>query len=147
MKTKIIVDAYSVLKAAKLSKMDDKDKYKVIKAMREMRPVSEKFEADLKEGNEKLKDERYEEMNEKAVKHNEAVRDGKTEETLSSKELRQLDIYFSAYKKEVDVLEKSLEDEDFPVKFEKLSEEAIYKLWESNDFTCEQMMILEDALG
>lgn len=146
MKTKEIAVAYALLKGAKLSKMEDEDKFKVIKAMRVLRPIAEKYETDEKEASDKLKDERFEEMSEKANKHNEALQAKQPEKLLPAGELVELNKYFEGFQKKLSECLKSLQEEDVPVEFDKLTEEAFKKLIASNDFTVEQMLDLEILL-
>ena len=51
---------------SKLTKMEDADKFKVIKALRAIKPISEGYEDLSKLTHEKLKDDKMEEMQKKA---------------------------------------------------------------------------------
>ena len=75
MKVGEITKSYIILKEAKLTKMEDVDKFKVIRAMREMRPVVEKYSNDEKEAIEKLEDEEYKSALDKAERHNNALKE------------------------------------------------------------------------
>lgn len=146
MKTKEIAVAYTLLKGAKLSKMEDEDKFKVIKAMRVMRPIAEKFDKDEKEAADKLKDEKHGEMSEKANQHNEALLSKQVDKLLPASELVTLNMYFNDYQKKLNECLKPLQEEEVPAEFDKLTEEAFKKLLASNDFTVEQMLDLEILL-
>ncbi|MCD8093958.1 MAG: hypothetical protein LUF01_14485 [Bacteroides sp.] len=146
MKTKEIAVAYTLLKGAKLSKMEDEDKFKVIKAMRVMRPIAEKFDKDEKEAADKLKDEKHDEMSEKANQHNEALLSKQVDKLLPASELVTLNMYFNDYQKKLNECLKPLQEEEVPAEFDKLTEEAFKKLLASNDFTVEQMLDLEILL-
>lgn len=146
MKTLQVVKAYQLLKNAKLTKVDYSDKFKAIKALIAMRPIVEKYEADKKEGIEKLKDEKFEEMQQKASKHNEAIQNKTKEWLLSLDELKELNEYFENYQKAVNDFINPLDDAEAKPEFEKLSETVFGKLVDSNDFTCEEIMSLYDAI-
>ena len=77
MKTIEAVKAYKILKRAKLTKMDEADKLTVIKAMRALRPVAETYDKDTEEGRRALQDDRFDDMQQKAQKHNEAIQEKK----------------------------------------------------------------------
>lgn len=146
MKTKEIAQSYLILKGAKLTKMDDEDKFKIIKAMREMRPIVDKYTTDEKEAIEKLEDEEYKEMLEKADKHNNALKGDEKSDILPPPELKKLQDYFTKTEELKNNCLRELQEEDHDLKFDKLSEEAFGKLIASNDFTVEQMLILEEVL-
>lgn len=146
MKVKQAVEAYKILKGAKLTKVEYNDKFKVVKAMISLRPVAEKYEKDEKDGLDALKGENFEAMQEKATKHNEATQSGKKEDMLSYDELRELNKFFADYQKEAGEFIKSIQDKDVEVSFDKVSEEAFGKLVDSNDFTGEDIMKLYEAI-
>lgn len=142
MKTKQVVEVYNVLGSAKLTKMDDKDKFAVIKAMRQMKPVATGYEDFVKDAQEKLKDERFEEMRVKAQKWQEEG--GKT--TLTMDERIELNAYFGVYNNRVDECVKEEQEKEAELGYERLSEEAFGKLISSNDFDVSTILMLEDAL-
>ena len=59
MKVVEISNACELIKKSKLTKMDDKDKFLVIKAIRALKPVSTEYQDFIKDAQEKLKDEEY----------------------------------------------------------------------------------------
>ena len=61
MKTSKIVSVYKTMNDSKLTKMEDADKFKVIKALRAIKPISEGYEEFVKLTHEKLKDDKKEE--------------------------------------------------------------------------------------
>jgi len=146
MKTIIIAKAYTELKNAKLSKMEDADKFKVIEAMREMRPVSEKYEADEKETLEKLKDEKYDEMTKRAQKHNLAVDQKKTDGLMTPKEMDEAGAYFKEWEKQTSSFLNGIQEKEVKMKFNKLTKEAFSKLIDSNDMKLETIMLLDEVL-
>ncbi len=146
MKTIEAVKAYRILKSAKLTKMDDADKLKTIKAMRVLRPVSEEYDKDVEEGRKALQDDKFEEMQQKAQKHNEAVQEKKQEGLLGYSELKELNEYFTSYDKSVRKMLQELDDKELTLTIGRLSEEAFGKLAASNDFTGEELETLFNVI-
>lgn len=147
MKTIEAVKAYKTLKQAKLTKMDEADKLTVIKAMRILRPVSEEYDKDVEEGRKALQDDKLEEMQQKAQKHNEAIQEKKQDGLLSYSDLKELNDYFTAYDKSVRRMQQELDDKELTLTIGRLSEEAFGRLAASNDLTCEELEILFNVLA
>lgn len=146
MKTIEAVKAYRILKSAKLTKMDDADKLKTIKAMRVLRPVSEEYDKDVEEGRKALQDDKFEEMQQKAQKHNEAVQEKRQEGLLGYSELKELNEYFTSYDKSVRKMLQELDDKELTLTIGRLSEEAFGKMAASNDFTGEELETLYNVI-
>ena len=143
MKTIDIAKAHFILKEAKLTKMEDTDKFKVIEAMRELRPITEKYEADEKEAVDKLKDDKFKSMEEKAGKYRQAEDKSKA---LSGTEISEMNAYYEKFYKTVDECLAPIRNKDVKLKFNKLTKESFGKLLESNDFTLDQIMQLDSVL-
>ena len=143
MKTIAIVRGYHVLKGAKLTKMEDADKFKVIEAMRELRPITEKYEADEKEAVEKLKDDKFKDMEAKADKYRQAGDKGKA---LTETELAEVNAYYETFNKTVGECLAPIKDKEVKLKFGKITKEAFGKFLESNDLKLEQIMQLDELL-
>ena len=121
MKTIAITNVYAILNEAKLTKMEDADKFKVIKALRVIKPIAKGYEDFVEDAKNKLKDEKYEDMSNKAQDWNKANQNKKRSSLTEA--------------------EKEVE-----VEFEKLSEDAFCKLVSSNDWTCSQILSLSDFI-
>lgn len=149
MKIKEIVAAYGILNDAKLGKMEDVDKFKVIKALRILKPVAKDFEDFRESAKQKLKDENFDDMEKKGQEW----RDNHQGVTLSEltpedlKELNPIEKYFTEYNKKVDECLKEEAEKEVKIKASaKLKEEAFGKLVASNDWTCGQIMALSDVI-
>ena len=140
MKTELAVRAYTLLKEAKLSKMETEDIKKVLKIMRILRPIAEKYEADLSEAETKLKGDEHDKMTELAKKWQ------ADEKAISEKEKKEVNAYFEKYQKSLGDYVKGLNDEAVDVKITKLGETIMSKLIVANDFKIKEMMILTDVL-
>lgn len=142
MKTELIVSVHRILIAAKLTKMEDADKFKVIKAMRALKPTAKEFEDFIKDVQEKLKPEDFEEMEAKAQKLN--SEGGKA--NAPGDEFVKLNAYFDEYRKNVEKCAKEAADKDNELIYEKLSEEAFARFLASNDFNVNEILNLQDVL-
>lgn len=147
MKTIEAVKAYKTLKQAKLTKMDEADKLTVIKAMRALRPVAETYDKDTEEGRRALQDDRFDDMQQKAQKHNEAIQEKKQDGLLSYSDLKELNDYFTAYDMSVRRMQQELDDKELTLTIGRLSEEAFGRLAASNDLTCEELETLFNVLA
>lgn len=142
MKTRQVVEVCKVLDDAKISKMEDKDKFLVIKAMRQLKPVSRSYEEFVKEAREKLKGDDFEELRKKAEQWQ-----AEGENTsLSIAERQRINAYFAGYTDSVNACVREEEEKDNEFAYERLSEEAFGKLIASNDFDIKTIMSLQEAL-
>ncbi len=142
MKTKQVVEVYNTLSSAKLSKMEDKDKFLVIKAMRQLKPISTAYEEFVKDAQEKLKGDDFEDIQKKAQKWQE---EGENT-SLSLEERREINTYLNGYNNKVVECLKEEVEKDNELNYEKISEDAFGKLVSSNDFDVKTIMNLQDAL-
>lgn len=142
MKTVIIVDAYRKINDAKLSKMDDKDKFVMIKVMRAMKPVATAFEDLVKDAREKLKDEDYEQMQ----KDYEELRQRGSDCGFSYDKIQSIIQYIGNYEAKVEECVKPDWEKENELTYDRLSEDAFGKFLASNDFDMKTIMVLQDVL-
>lgn len=140
--TREIIEAYTLLKNGKITKMDDADKFKLIKALRPMKKINEEFDSFRTDVMEKLKGDNHDEMIERAQKWQQEGE--KT--TLSEQERIEINSYFTEYNEKVtnclkEEIEKEHELDDI-----KLTDDAISKLIASNDWTLGQVESVMDML-
>ena len=134
MTTGKIVNLYEVLSGAKLTKMDDADKFLVIKALRVLKPIAESFDAYKRDASERLKPEDIDSIVEKAQKWNE----------LTEEERASINKSLIAYNNSVN---KCIADElaaEVEVEYQKLSESAFEKLMASNDWEASKALLVAD---
>ena len=149
MKTIEITNIFAVLNEAKLTKMEDADKFKVIKALRAIKPIAKGYEDFVEDAKNKLKGEDFDNMSEKAQAWNKDNQ-GKKVGELAQEEIDNLNVintYFAEYNKRVETCLKEEAEKEVELTFDKLSEEAFGKLVASNDWTCGQIMALSDAVA
>lgn len=142
MKTIELNNAYTLLNAAKLSKMENSDKFKVIRAIRAMKPIVTDFEDFQKDAQERLKGEGHDEMVEKAQQWQ---REGE-KTTLTIEERTAVNEYLNGYNKRIMECVKTEAEKEHELQVESLSEEAFGKLLESNDWNANQIMTIQDFL-
>lgn len=142
MKTSTIIEVYKALKEAKLTKMESKEKFQVIKIMRAVKPVAEEWDAFLSTVDEKLRGEGHEEM---VAKIQQWQKEGE-QTTLTEEERREVNAYIMRYNRERDELLHSELAKEVEVKFEPLTEEAFERFLDSNDMTVEVLGVLSEAI-
>lgn len=140
--TEKIVGAYSILADAKITKMEDADKYKVIKMLRSLRGVALAFEEFRQDAVTRLRGEEHEKMVELADQWR---REGE-KTTLTEDERRGVNMYFAEYNRKVEECLRDEADKENDLEFEVLTEEAFGKLVASNDWTVRQIMEVEEVL-
>ena len=146
MKVSDCVNALSILKEAKLTKMEDKEKLTVIKAVRALDKVVKEYEALVKEVKEKLKDERFKEMSRRGEDFNASHREGQTLTTKEQQEVKELNAYFGNYNRRLDEVLKADYEREVTVEYERLTEDAFGRLVASNDFTVQGIINIEAVL-
>ena len=149
MTTDQIASAYNLINPAKLSKMEDADKFKVIKGIRVLKPISESFEAFIKDARERLKDEDYPSMEERANQWNKKYKDAKLRSEIPAeeiKELEEINAYLKEYNDKVNECIQEEADKEHEITFEKLNEDAFVKFIASNDFDVKTIVELQDTL-
>lgn len=135
-KTETIVMAHNALKGAKLTKMEDGEKFSAIKAARVLKPAAESFTGLVEDAKEKLKPENWDELKEKAGRFN----------SLSGEEQAAVNAALTAYNRSVEECVKDELAKPCEVEISPLSEEAFGRLLSSNDFEMQTIMALQDAL-
>ena len=142
MKTIDIVKAYRIINDAKLTKMEDADKFKVIKATRQLKPVAASFDEFVKEAQERLKPEGWDDMQKKARQWQE---DG-DKSALTAEERREINRYFMDYNAKVEECVKEEAEKEPELTYERLSEEAFGQFIASNDYDVRTIIELENIL-
>lgn len=142
MKTSTIIEVYQLLNTAKLTKMESKEKFQVIKIMRAMKSVAEEWDSFVKTMDEKLKGDNHEEMLAKAQQWQ---KEGE-KTTLSLDERMAVNEYFSKFNKDRTEMITSEQSKEVNIIFDKLTEEAFERLVDSNDFNVGQIVALQEAI-
>ena len=163
MKTIDIVNAYNVLNAAKLAKMQDADKFTVIRAMRALKPIQADYEAAVRDAQERLKPEDFDALQKKAADWNATHKDKKLTDLwnathkdkkltdLTPEERATLDGINAAYRDYTDKVEQCVRDlaeTEKTLDYTRLSQDAFGKLLESNpEWKMQEILGVADVLG
>lgn len=150
MKVIDIVNAYNVLNAAKLAKMQDADKFTVIRAMRALKPIQTDYEAAVRDAQERLKPEDFDALQKKAADWNATHKDKKLTD-LTPEERATLDGINAAYRDYTEKVEQCVRDlaeTEKTLDYTRLSQDAFGKLLESNpEWKMQEILGVADVLG
>lgn len=128
-----IVTAFRLINKAKLSKMEDAEKFAFIKSVREMKKVNADFEDFLRLTQEKLRPDNFEEISSKMQSGTE----------LSASETAIVD----KYNRDVSECIKEELDKEIELTYERMSEDAFGRFVASNDFSVSEIIAIEDVIG
>lgn len=142
MTTNTVLSVYKLLNDSKLTKMEDKDKFIVIKAVRKLKPIAADFDDFQKDAQEKLKGENFEEMQKKAQQWQ---KDG-DKTTLAEDERREINKFFNEYYKKLKECLKEETERKHELEYEKLSEDAFGKFISSNDFKVDDIIKIQEVM-
>ena len=142
MKTNSIVSVFNLLNSAKINKVNDSGKIKIIKAVRQMKPIANGFDELLNDARERLKGEEHEEMSEKAGRWQ---MEGDTVD-LTDEEKIAINNYFIAYSNRIDECIKEEADREHELTFTKLTEEEFEGLISSNDWDVKTIMDIQEVI-
>lgn len=130
--TDSIVSVYRLINNAKISQMDTEEKFAFIKAVRQLKKVGANFDELLNDAQERLK-------NEDTAAILTKIQSG---EELSAEE----NAAFNKYNQDVTSCLQDELDKEINLDFEPLSEGAFGRFIASNDFSVNQILLIEDVL-
>lgn len=146
MKKKEAIELYKVLNGCKLTGMVSSSKMTVLNNLRSLRPISETYEADIKEAIEKFKPEGFDDLMKKVRGHNDSVNTG-GKPVMSGDELRDASSIIEEYNKEVNDFVEKILDEDAGIELNKLDNPDLEKLLDANDIEASQLEIIYSRLS
>lgn len=136
------VDCYNAFEKAKVNKLEESEKIKILKARKVMRPIHTDFEAFLKDVQEMMKPENWDELQAKAQKWQQEGE--KT--TLTKEEQNEINKSMEAYLKKVDSAVKDELAKEVEISIERLKENSDIKLLEENDWEIGKLDLIEILL-
>lgn len=158
MRTIDAVELFAILKDLKLSGLNTTDRLKIIKVLRVLREVVDKYNNDMELVKERLKPDGYDELIMKMLESNEAVAAGGNR-TVSDLELASFNrmhegfnrglnaIQMGVFNKDKDCFEGGMNDEPVEVTLETLTESAFDKLLDANkDVPAGALAVLFDKM-
>lgn len=133
MKLEKIIAAYKILGEAKVTKIEESEVLKIVKARKAMRPFAEEYDAFLKDCQEKFKPDNFEEIQGKAQRWNE----------LSDEEKKEVNTELISYQNKINsaVLDEIKKEIDLTV--DKLNEETLTKMLQENGWELKRLDELE----
>ena len=149
MKVIDIVTAYAALSGAKLSKLEDKEKFALIRAMKALKPIHNDYEDFVKDARERLKPDDFDARQQEAEQWNAAHKGQKMADLTPKEQQRLEDInrYFADYTQQVEECVKDEAQKDVSPDYARLAEGAFGRLLESNpDWTMDRIVLLSDVL-
>lgn len=158
MKTIEAVELFAVLKDLKLSGLNTTDRLKIIKNLRALREVADKYNNDMELVREQLKPDGYDNLVMKMLESNEAVAAGGSR-TVSDLEIASFNkqneqfnrdlkaVQIGIYNKDEKCFEGGMNNEPVDVKIETLTELAFDKLVDANkDVPAGTLAVLFDKM-
>ena len=158
MKTIEAVELFAILKDLKLSGLNTTDRLKIIKNLRVLREVADKYNNDMELAKERLKPDGYDNLVMKMLESNEAVAAGGNR-TVSDLEIASFNrmhegfnrdlkaIQAGSYNKGEERFEGGMNDEPVEVTLETLTESAFDKLLDTNkDVPAGALAVLYDKM-
>lgn len=151
-KTEKILQAYRMLNQAKYGKLDDKDKVKVWKIFRALKPVALQFESDANDAATRFKPEidgGFDETLRKAQVFESMSRDAEAnmaDAPMGVAEYNAFIAEFKKYDKLVNDAIKEYADKEEVIEFEPLSEDSFGKLMDSNDWNLGEVCNLSEII-
>lgn len=142
MKTSAVIEVYKALKEAKLTKMESKEKFQIIKIMRAVKPVAEEWDAFMATVDEKLKGENHETI---VAMIQQWQREGDNT-TLTMEERKEVNEYIAKFNAERNELINAELAKEVEVSFERISEEAFERFVDSNDMDVSVLTILSESI-
>lgn len=150
MKTIDIVNAYNVLNAAKLTKLADADKFTVIRAMRQLKPVYTGYEEAVKDAQERLKPEDFDALQKRAADWNATHKDKKLSDLTPEERttLEGINTAFRDYTEKVEQCVRDIAETEKTLDYTRLTQDAFGKLLESNpEWKMQEILGVADVLG
>lgn len=142
MKTSTIIEVYKALKEAKLTKMESKEKFAVIKIMRSIKPIAEEWDAFMATVDEKLKGENHEAI---VAMIQQWQKEGDNT-TLTMEERKEVNEYIAKFNAERNELINAELAKEVEVSFERISEETFERFIDSNDMDVNVLTILSESI-
>ena len=139
---KQVVDCYSTFENSKVNKLEESEKIKILKARKTMRPIHDDYEAFLKDVQEMMKPENWDELQKKVQQWQQEGE--KT--TLTEAERIEINKALVEYSKKVDNAVKEELAKEVEISIEKLKENSDIKLLEENDWEIGKLDLIEILL-
>ena len=142
MKTTEIISIYELLSSAKINKVQDQGKIKIVKTVRKMKKIVDDFNSLVEDAREKLKGEKHDELIEKASRWQQEG----NEVNLTDEEKLEINAYFSEYGSRIDEFVKEDAEKEHDLGIAKLNEEEFDGLISSNDWDVKTIIQIQELI-
>ena len=132
---KQVVDCYKTLGEAKVTKLEESEVLKVIKARKAMRKIAEDYEAFLKDAQDKFKPEDWDDTQKKVAQWQQ---EGENT-TLTDDEKRYINKSIIDYQRKIDSVVKDELSREVEIDVEKLKEDSATKLLVENGWELKKL--------
>lgn len=139
---KQVVECYKAFENSKVNKLEESEKIKILKARKAMRPIHDDYEAFLKDVQEMMKPENWDELQKKVQQWQQEGE--KT--TLTEAERIEINKALVEYSKKADNAVKEELAKEVEISIEKLKENSDIKLLEENDWEIGKLDLIEILL-
>lgn len=141
-KIKQIIEAYKLLGEAKVTKLEESEVIKVVKARKAMRPIADEFEAFLKDCQDKFKPEKWD-----AIQSDLQQWQKEGEKTTLSEERRiEINKAIIGYQGSIDKAMKDELDKEVELNIETLKEDSATKMLVENGWEIGKLDLIEILL-
>lgn len=141
--TEQVLAAYRVLAQAKVTKVADDEKIKVVKAVRALKPVATAFEDAVEDAGRQLKPDGYDERLRQAQEY-EQKKDGGAQ--MGQADYEAFIVELKQYRELQGKAVRELAEKVVEVEMDALGEDAVSRLLASNDWTVGQASAVMEAL-
>lgn len=146
MKTGEVKELYETLSGLKLTGMSTPAKMIVLENIRVLKPVATAYQSDCEDAIKMLRPEGFDEVEEKANRHNEAIKAKNDKALLSPGELQEVNETYAVYVKEVDERVKELGKVEHEIVLKPIGQIEFDKMMEANDLPAGVLLLMYENL-
>lgn len=139
---KAVVECYRTLGEAKVTKLEESEVVKIVKARKAMRKIADEYDAFLKDVQEKMKPENWEEVQKKVQQWQQEGE--KT--TLTEEERKDINKVLVEYSRKIDSALKEELEREVEIDIESLKSDCATKLLQENGWELKKLEAIEVML-
>lgn len=143
LKTEDILNTYELLKNVDYQKLEDSDKVKVWKAVRQLKPVADQYEDAQQDAVKSLVPEDFTDNLRKAQAYEQQRAAGAKELPMTEKDYKAFIVEFQKYNKLLTDALQEQKDKEYEIEYEPLTEDALGLLVVSNNWSLPKSSVLD----
>lgn len=143
LKTEDILNTYELLKNVDYQKLEDSDKVKVWKAVRQLKPVADQYEDAQQDAVKNLVPEDFTDNLRKAQAYEQQKAAGAKELPMTEKDYKAFIVEFQKYNKLLTDALQEQKDKEHEIEYEPLTEDALGLLVVSNNWSLPKSSVLD----